>query len=78
MKVSAKCNINFNGTWYKAGQEFEVSDSEYKEIAQNVEVTQETPVNDVPDESFVSEIFAPEEPVKEPRKRVRKKKTETE
>lgn len=76
MKVSAKCRINFNGTWHKAGDEFEVSDSEYKELSDIVEVKEAEPVKELPVEDFVSDIFTPTaEPVEAPRKRTRKKKT---
>lgn len=66
MKVVAKHWLNYNGVWYKGGDEFEVDDFEtVKEYA------------DMKRDSFVSEVFPPEKESTEQPKRGRKKKTET-
>ena len=60
MKVRAKHWVNYNGTWYKGGDEFEADNfNDVKEFASMVEAPE-----------FVSEVFPPDETPK--RKRTRK------
>lgn len=66
MKVKAKYWINYNGTWHKAGETFEVDDFDtVKDHADKVEEVKE---------QYVSEIFPPVE--EQPKRRGRPKKTE--
>lgn len=75
MKVRAKHWINYNGTWHKGGEEFEIDDSEILDGVEFVEAAQEeqqaaTPVE--PEPEFQSEIFPPEEEAPKRRGRPRK------
>ena len=73
MKVKAKHWLNYNGVWHKGGETFEVdSFDEVKGHAEKVnEEVQET------GNTYISEIFPPvDEPVEQPKKRGRPKKTE--
>lgn len=62
MKVKAKHWLNYNGVWYKGGEEFEVEDIEQvKDYVDPVE--------------FVSDVFPPDEvPNEAPKRRGRPKK----
>lgn len=50
MKVKAKHNLNHNGVWHAAGEEFDATAEDMKDIAPYVSVTER-----------VSEIFPPDE-----------------
>ena len=43
MKVKAKHWLNHDGTWYRAGETFEISTSDAEALADSVEIS-ETPV----------------------------------
>ncbi len=69
MKVKAKHWLNYNGTWHKGGETFEVDDFDtVKDHAEKVGEAKEEVK-----EQYVSEIFPPEE---QPKRRGRPKKTE--
>ena len=67
MKVVAKHWLNYNGVWYKGGDEFDVDD--FDAVREHA---------DMKKDGFVSEVFPPDtESTKQPN-RGRKKKTYTE
>ena len=68
--VRAKHWLNYNGTWYKGGETFEIDPNDKDAVAQYVTVIGE----------FVSDVFPPEEPKAEqpaptPKRRGRPKKS---
>jgi len=67
MIVTAKNWLNYNGTWHKCGERFEIKDSDFESVADYVEG----------DKEGVSNIFPPdvEQPKPEQPKRGRRKKT---
>lgn len=67
MKAVAKHWLNYNGVWYKGGDEFDVDD--FEAVREHA---------DMKKDGFVSEVFPPNaEQPEQPRTRGRKKKTET-
>lgn len=68
MKVVAKHWVNYNGSWYKGGDEFEVDD--FESIKEHAD--KKAPAE------YVSDVFPPDEDVvaEAPKRRGRKPKTE--
>lgn len=64
--------MNYNGVWYRAGDEFTVREEDYAGLAQCVELLAEKE-NPAPDTAEETEEVKPE-----PAKRGRKRKAETE
>lgn len=71
MKVKAKNNIKYNGSWVNSGDVFDVAEKDLESIAEYIDV-----LKNKNDGEFVSEIFPSTEDVeKEPPKRGRRKKS---
>ena len=69
ISVRAKHWLNYNGTWHKGGDIFEINPDDKDAVAEYVTVIGE----------FVSDVFPPEKPKEEkpaPKKRGRPKKSE--
>ena len=75
MFAVARCWVNYNGVWHRAGERFEFDEKYANEIAKVCDVVESEKQEkaDGPD-AYVSEIFPPE-PAPEKPKRTKKKTT---
>lgn len=73
MFAVARCWVNYNGVWHRAGERFEFDEKYAGEIAKVCDVVESEKQEKVDElDSYVSEIFPPD-PVSEKPKRNKKK-----